>query len=278
MTWSIFYIELVMRYLLPIIVLFVISCTQKSQDLIVAGSTSVQPFIEKLAEEYMTKNPGIKINVQGGGSTAGIQAVFNKTCAIGTSSRHLVPSENGLHKFLMAIDGIAIVVHPENPIANLTHDEIKDIFSGRITNWKEVGGPDRRIFAVTREEGSGTRGAFEELIMHGSAISDACLVQDSNGAIREIIASTPQAIGYISAGLVDNKRKPLAIDDVLPSLENFARGEYKFIRPFLLLTKDEPSGCIKGFLDYVSSQEAQHILKHEGLIPANMINNERTNF
>ncbi len=267
-----------MRYLLLVISLFMVNCTQKSHDIIVAGSTSVQPFIEKIAEEYMAKHPGVKINVQGGGSTAGIQAVFNKTCAIGTSSRHLAPSENSLHKFLMAIDGIAVVVHPDNPITGLTHDELKDIFSGRIINWKEVGGPDRKIFAVTREEGSGTRGAFEELIMHGTAISDACLVQDSNGAIREIIANTPQAIGYISAGLVDNRVKPLAIDAVLPSFENIGSGEYKFVRPFLLLTKDEPAGCTKEFLDYVLSAEAQHILEHEGLIPVNMTNNERTNF
>jgi len=253
------------------------ACSQKSGDIIIAGSTSIQPFIEKLAEEYMAKNPNIKINVQGGGSTAGIQAVFNKTCAIGTSSRYLEPSEQSLHTYTMAIDGIAIIIHPSNPITNLTHDALKDIFSGRITNWKDVGGPDKKIIIVTREEGSGTRGAFEDLIMHKTAISDACLVQDSNGAIRETIAITPQAIGYISAGLVDERVKPLSIDDIYPSVENFENGEYKFIRPFLLLTKDEPTGVVKSFIEYILSSEAQKILQHEGLIPVSIINNERTN-
>jgi len=265
------------RYLLLTIFLFNF-CSKKSTDIVIAGSTSVQPFIEKLAEEFMIKHKNIKINVQGGGSTAGIQAVFNKTCAIGTSSRHLNPSEQGLNTYVMAMDGIAIIVHPDNPITDLTHEQLKDIFAGKIKNWKEVGGPDKRIYAVTREEGSGTRGAFEELIMHGTAISDACLVQDSNGAIREIIANNPQTIGYISAGLVDKRVKALSIDGIEPKIENYKNGSYKFLRPFLLLTLEEPKGNVKSFIDYVLSEEAQEILKNEGLIPANIVQNEREDF
>ncbi len=259
------------QFWLIIVNIFFLFCSRRQSDIIIAGSTSVEPFIEKLAEEYMSKNPQVRINVQGGGSTAGIQAVFNRTCAIGTSSRNLHPEEQRLHTFIMAIDGIAIVVHPSNPVSNLTHDELRDIFAGRITNWKEVGGPDKRIFVVTREEGSGTRGAFEELIMHKTAISDACLVQDSNGAIREIIANTPQAIGYISAGLVDQRVKALSIEGIPPTLENYKNGSYKFLRPFLLLTLEEPKGLVKQFIDYVLSEEAQQILKREGLIPMSLL-------
>jgi phosphate transport system substrate-binding protein len=261
-----------------ILSLVFLTCASKSGDIIIAGSTSVQPFIEKLAEEYMAKNPKIKINVQGGGSTAGIQAVFNRTCDIGTSSRNLHPSEQGLNVYLMAMDGIAIIVHPTNPLNNLTHEELREIFAGRIKNWKEVGGPDKEIFAVTREEGSGTRGAFEELIMHGTPISDACLVQDSNGAIREIIANTPQAIGYISAGLVNERVKALSIDSIAPTIENYKNGRYKFLRPFLLLTLEKPQGVVKSFIDYLLSDTAQKILQHEGLIPAKILNNEREGF
>ncbi|MGB9720160.1 MAG: phosphate ABC transporter substrate-binding protein [bacterium] len=264
-----------MRRLLLIISLLLFACSQKSGNIVIAGSTSVQPFIEKLAEEYMAKNPNIKINVQGGGSTAGIQSVFNKTCAIGTSSRHLQESEQNLCTFIMAVDGITIIVHPDNSLTNLTHDELKDIFAGKITNWKQVGGPDKKIIAVTREEGSGTRAAFEELIMHNTAISDACLVQDSNGAIREIVANTPQAIGYISSGLVDKRVKPLSIDNVQPSVENLENGSYKFVRPFILLTKEEPTGAVKSFIEYVLSQEAQEILLHEGLIPVPVQDNNK---
>ncbi len=266
-----------MPRIILILSLVVLTCSNKSGDIIIAGSTSVQPFIEKLAEEFMARNPQIKINVQGGGSTAGIQAVFNKTCSIGTSSRHLHSSEQGLIVSVMAVDGIAIIVHPSNPVTNLTHDELKDIFAGRIKNWKEVGGLDKRIYAVTREEGSGTRGAFEELIMHETAISDVCLVQDSNGAIREIIANTPQAIGYISAGLLDKRVKALSIDGIAPTIENYKNGSYKFLRPFLLLTLEKPEGAIKSFIDFILSDDAQKILQHEGLIPANIFN-ERKDF
>lgn len=258
-----------MRNLLALAPLIFLCCfrAQKSNDIIIAGSTSVEPFIEKLAEEYMAKHPEVKINVQGGGSTAGIQAVFNRTCAIGTSSRHLKPDEQDLHTFTMALDGIAVIIHRSNPLTNLTHEQLKDIFSGRIDNWKRVGGPDKKIIVVTREEGSGTRGAFEELIMHETAISDACLVQDSNGAIREIVAITPQAIGYISAGLIDERVKAVSIDGVYPSVENLVSGEYKFVRPFLLLTRDEPGGIVRSIIEYILSAEAQEILQHNGLIP-----------
>lgn len=258
-----------MRSLLTLTPLIFLCClrSQKANDIIIAGSTSVQPFIEKLAEEFMVKYPQVKINVQGGGSTAGIQAVFNRTCAIGTSSRHLKPDEQDLHTFTMALDGIAVVIHRSNPLTNLTHEQLKDIFSGRIDNWKQINGADKKIIVVTREEGSGTRGAFEELIMHGTAISDACLVQDSNGAIREIVAITPQAIGYISAGLVDERVKAVSIDGVYPSVANFVSGEYKFVRPFLLLTRDEPNGIVRAIIEYILSPEAQEILRHNGLIP-----------
>lgn len=268
----IFYVELAVRFLLISISILCCFCSRKSGDIIIAGSTSVEPFIEKIAEEYMAKHPEVKINVQGGGSTAGIQAVFNGTCAIGTSSRNLKPQEQGLHIFTMALDGIAVIVHKSNPIMNLTHDQLKEIFSGRIKNWKEVGGMDKKIIVVTREEGSGTRGAFEELIMQEAVISDACLVQDSNGAIREIIAATPQSIGYISAGLVDERVKAVSIDGIYPSVANFVNGEYKFVRPFLLLTKDEPSGIVKSLIEFTLSPEAQKILQFNGLIPVNEIN------
>ncbi len=264
-----------MRYILGFTFLL-LACSQRQSDIVVAGSTSVEPFIEKLAEEFIKANPDVKITVQGGGSTAGIQASFNKTCNIGTSSRHLKDSEQGLKTYLMALDGIAIIVHPTNPVNNLTEKEIRDIFAGKIKNWKELGGRDNKIIAVTREEGSGTRGAFEELIMKGEAISDACLVQDSNGAVREIIATTPQAIGYISAGLVEEGRvKALSIDSIYPSIENFISGKYKFVRPFLLLTKDEPCGLVKQFIEYTLSPEAQKILNKNGLIPVANTENER---
>ena len=248
--------------------LSLLTCAQRRGGIIIAGSTSVQPFIEKIAEHFMEKHPEITINVQGGGSTAGIQATLNKTCNIGTSSRNLKVDERRLKIILMAVDGIAVIVHRNNSVDNLSIEDIRGIFAGEITRWLEVGGSDDIIIPVTREEGSGTRGAFEEMIMGDVAISDACLVQDSNGAVREIIASTAQGIGYISVGLVDEREKAVAIDGVEPNIANLITGKYQFSRPFLLLLLEEPIGEIKKFIDYVLSPEAQDILKHDGLIPA----------
>jgi len=247
--------------------LSLLTCSQRKGGIIIAGSTSVQPFIEKVAEQFMQQHPDIIINVQGGGSTAGIQATFNGTCDIGTSSRNLKESEKGLKTIPIALDGIAIIVHRNNQLDNLSVKQIQDIFAGKITNWGELGGEDEIIIPVTREEGSGTRGAFEEMIMGEVRISDACLVQDSNGAVREIIATTPQGIGYISVGLVDEREKALAIEGVWPTIENLTSRKYRFTRPFLLLLRDEPDNDIKKFIDYVLSSEGQEILEHDGLIP-----------
>lgn len=218
-------------------------------------------------EEY----PKITVNVQGGGSTAGIQATFNKTCDIGTSSRNLRVEEKGLRVTLIALDGIAVIVHKNNPIDNLTEEQIRKIFSRSIRNWKELGGVDKEIIPVTREEGSGTRASFEAMIMSEATISDACLVQDSNGAVREIIATTPQGIGYISVGLVDEREKPIAINIVKPTLSNLVSENYRFARPFLLLLLEEPKGNVKKFIDYVLSEKGQGILASSGLIAAKEI-------
>ncbi len=216
----------------------------------------------------MAKNRDIIIAVQGGGSTAGIQATLNRTCDLGTSSRELKADERGLKVIVIAIDGIAIIVHKDNPVDNLSIEQIRAVFSGKIANWEELGGENRKIIAVTREEGSGTRGAFEEMVMNDIAISDACLVQDSNGAVREIIATTRQGIGYISVGLVDERVKALAINKVKPTHANMIIHRYRLIRPFLLLLRDDATGNIKKFVDYVLSDEAQDILMRNGLTPA----------
>ena len=265
-----------MRYLKLLVILCLLTCAHKKKGgIIIAGSTSVQPFIEQVAQNYMNKHPGIVINVQGGGSTAGIQATFNRICNIGTSSRNLVGDEKRLKQILIAMDGVSVIVHPSNPIDNLSVEQIRGIFAGRIRNWKELGGKDETIIPVTREEGSGTRGSFEEMIMEGEEISDICLVQDSNGSVREIIATTPNGIGYISAGLVDEREKAVAINGIKPTPENLSSHRYRFCRPFLLLLLDEPKGKVKDFIDYVLSPEGQKILAGNGLIPAVAFNNER---
>lgn len=260
-----------MRCALCFLLLGLVGCKPNRGGVIIAGSTSVQPFVEKVAEHFMEENPGITVNVQGGGSTAGVQATMNGTCDIGASSRNLKPSERGLRTILIALDGIAVILHKDNPLEDLTVEQVRGIFTGKISNWRELGGLDKEIIPVTREEGSGTRVSFEDMIMGGEAISDACLVQDSNGAVREIIATTLQGVGYISIGLVDDREKAVAINGIQPTLANLVTEKYRFSRPFLFLMREEPRGHCKRFIDYVLSSEGQQILGSSGLIPINQV-------
>jgi len=232
----------------------------------IAGSTSVMPFTEKLAEYFMLDHPDFVINVQGGGSTAGVQACLNRTVDIGMSSRQLKGDEKSLNAITVCNDGISVTVHPKNPIDNLTLEQIRDIFNGKIKNWKDLGWIDRKIDAVTREEGSGTRGAFEELIMNKMEIDDGIMVQDSNGSVREVVATDPYAIGYLSLGLLDERVKGLSVEGIAPTVENIKAGNYKIVRPFLFLTNGRPGDNTQLFIDFVLSKDGQIILKKEGLI------------
>jgi phosphate transport system substrate-binding protein len=234
--------------------------------LTVAGSTSVQPFAEKIAEHYMAAHPGDSINVQGGGSTAGVKAAETGAAQIGMSSRHLKPEEEGLRQFVIAQDGIAVIVHASNPVRSLTREQIAAIFAGEVPSWAVFGGAAHPIHFVTREEGSGTRGAFEEMVMEKKSIAARALVQDSNGAVREIVASDRNALGYISLGLVDRRVRAVAVDGVQPNVGEIHERRYAIVRPFLFLTREEPRGAARAFIDYVLGPEAQRLLTLEGLV------------
>ncbi|MFP3867163.1 MAG: phosphate ABC transporter substrate-binding protein [Desulfobacteraceae bacterium] len=234
--------------------------------LTVAGSTSVQPFAEKLAEIYMQQHPDLLINVQGGGSSAGILAVEQGAADIGMSSRDLTPDEKHLNDIPIAWDGIAIIVHPSCPLENLSLQELGQIFTGQIHNWGQLGLKSHGIHTITREAGSGTRNAFEELVMGQAEITPAALVQDSNGSVREIVANDPHALGYISVGLVNDQVKPLAVEGVRPNSINIKEKRYTLIRLFYFLTLAPPSGAAKGFIDYVLSRKGQLLLEVEGLV------------
>jgi phosphate transport system substrate-binding protein len=247
-----------------------IGCGRNEQQkgITVAGSTSVQPFADKWAEVYMEEHPDRVVNVQGGGSSAGIQAAKSGAANIGTSSRELKTEEMDLNQIIVARDGLAVIVHPANKITNISMSQLKDIFAGVIANWKEIGGVDRPIIVVTREEGSGTRGAFQEMVMKKNRICKWAIVQDSNGSVREVVSGDPHAIGYISLGLVNDKVKALKLDGMLASDENIVTKKYKLVRPFLFLTKGLPTGAVKGFIDFVLSKDGQELVSKEGLIQA----------
>jgi len=260
---------------LPKIVLFLLlilaaalGCQRSRAGITVAGSTSVEPFAELLAEEYMRRHPQSHIYVQGGGSTAGIVAARTGAAHIGMSSRALLPEEKDLRAVTIARDAIAVIVHPKNPVQDLSLVQLNQVFSGRIKNWKELGGQSRPIVLVTREEGSGTREAFQKFVMKKEDICLEALVQDSNGAIRQVISNDPNAIGYISLGLVNDKVRALSISRAEPNLANIENGTYTLVRPFLFVFDREPGGEAKAFLYFTLSQAAQKLLEKEGLIPA----------
>jgi phosphate transport system substrate-binding protein len=236
------------------------------RPLCIAGSTSVQPFAEKLAEIYMHRHPGARIDVQGGGSSAGIYAAVHGAADLGSSSRELIGDEKKLIEIPIAYDGIAVIVHPSNPLTNITLTQIRKIFSGAVTNWQALGLPPHAIDVITREEGSGTREAFEHLVMGKHEITPAALVEDSNGSVREIAAGDPYSLAYISAGLVNQQVKALAIDGVLPTRDNIKNHTYKLVRRFLLVSRAQPAGSCKAFLNFVLGPNGQKILESEGLV------------
>ena len=255
-------------WLFPLLlILSGVGCQRSKAGITVAGSTSVEPFAELLAEEYMAQHSGSHIYVQGGGSTAGIEAAISRAANIGMSSRALKLEENNLHPVMIAKDAIAIIVHPSNPVQNLALDRIRDVFSGKIRNWKELGGSFHPIDIVTREEGSGTRESFQNFVMGKEDINLGALVQDSNGAVRQVISSDSSAIGYISLGLVNDQVNPVKISGVEPNLANVYNGTYTLVRPFLFVFNGEPVGEAKSFLEFVLSPPAQKLLLKEGLVP-----------
>lgn len=235
---------------------------------IVAGSTSVQPYAEVLAEEYMVLNHGSEIDIQGGGSSAGITAAQSRSADIGMSSRALKDEEKSLWYVEIARDGLVLIVNPKNPIQNLTLDQVRDIYTATITDWSQLGGPKSKINIITREEGSGTRSAFAELVMDKTEITPKAIVQDSNGAVRQLVADDPNAIGFISLGLVNDKVKALHLGGIAATRENIMNGSYSLSRPFLFVTNGEPTGLAKEFIDFTLSSEGQKLLSNEGLIPS----------
>lgn len=242
-----------------------------SDSISVAGSTTVQPLAELFAEAFMADNPGVTIDVQGGGSSVGVKAAGQDTSDIGMASREIKDSE--LEEFTdlvihtIARDGIALVVNADVSVDNISLEDARAIFTGEISNWSEVGGTDEPIIVVSREEGSGTRGAFEEMVMDEALISENAILQPSNGSVRTTVSTTPASIGYISFGYLDNTTKPVMIAGVAPTEKNAANGSYSVVRPLNMLTNGEPEGVIADFFEFIFSEAGQAIVADEGYLP-----------
>ncbi len=236
------------------------------------GSTSMQKVMMALGAAFMENNSGTNFTYNGTGSGSGIKAVKDGTCDIGLSSRYLKDSEKaeGLKETILAIDGIAIIVHPGNAVADLTVDQISAIFKGEITNWKDVGGSDGEIVLIGREENSGTRDGFESI----TDTEGACKYRQeltSNGAVLTAVAENPNAIGYVSLSSVKDTVKAISVNGVAPSEESIKDGSYAVQRPFVLVTKEgaQLSETAQTFFDYATSSEAREIISAAGVVPAN---------
>jgi phosphate transport system substrate-binding protein len=243
-------------------------CGKQRISVTAAGSTAFQPFAEKLAEQFMAEQSDIAVTIQGGGSALGVQAALSGAAQIGMADLiQLPPEAQALTAIIVARDGIAVVVNNKNPINNLTMEQIRNIFSGKISNWKELGGADHGITVVSREAGSGTRSSFEKIVKDVTLTKDA-IIQDSNGTIRETVAMDENAVGYLSHGLLNEKIKAVTVHGTACTTEDVVAGRYPIVRPVYLLTKGEPTGACKAFIDYICSAEGQKTIKESGLIPA----------
>ena len=238
-----------------------------------AGSTTVQPLAEELAESFMGMNPDVVIEIQGGGSSVGVTSAGDATVDIGNASREIKDSEfeayPDLQVFTIAYDGIAIVVNADVDLDSLSVEQVRAIFGGEITNFNEVGGSDAEITVVSREEGSGTRAAFEELVMEykdasgekvATSISENAILQQSNGQVRTTVSTTPNTIAFLSFGFLDDSVKAVTIDGVAPSVENVKNGSYSIYRPLNMMTNGAPGELAQAFLDYILSDAGQAIV------------------
>ena len=238
----------------------------------ISGGTAHIPVMKAAAQAIMTANPDIQITIAGGGSGAGIKQVGEGLVDIGNSGRSATEKEvaaYGLYKYKWAVDGVAAVTHPDNPVKALTSAQLADIFSGKIQNWNTLGGADAPITRYTRDAASGTRAVFWKKALKKGTITDKAHVVVSNGAMKSAVRNDPHAIGYVSVGYLDSHVAPITLDGILPSLETVKTGEYKVARGLYSNTRGPAKGLAKKFLDYIYSAEGQALAAAKGFIPVN---------
>mgnify|MGYP001146674910 FL=1 len=266
-------------FTLALVLIMITACGQSPQSsenkiFTMVGSSTIQPLAEKLAEGYMAENSSVRVDVQGGGSSVGVKAAGGQTADIGMASRDFKESEfsefPNIVVTVIARDGIAIIANENVGVSDLSLEQIQKIFSGQIKNWSELGGADAHIIVVSREEGSGTRTAFEEMVLGEDLLmTETAILQPSNGSVRTTVSTTPDAIGYLSFGYLDESVKAISVDGVAPTEANASNGTYPVVRPLNIITYGEPSGDLKLFIDYILSDSGQAIVGDEGYIAVN---------
>ena len=252
-----------------------VSFAAAAGTVVVNGSTTVLPAMQKISEDFMAKHKDIQVSLSGGGSGHGIKALMDKTTDVAMASRDMKPAEvenvkkNGGEavRFTVAIDAIVPIVHPKNTVKDLSLQQIRDIYAGRITNWKEVGGPDARITVVSRDSSSGTFETWEELVMKGERVQQRALLQASNGAVLQTVAKNPNAIGYVGLGYITKDIKDVTIGGMKASAESALSRTWPLARDLYLFTNGQPSGDTKTLIDFALSPEGQVSVKEVGFVP-----------
>lgn len=240
------------------------------EEVIVTGSTTLLPIAEVAGEMYGEDHPGVSVLVSGMGSSAGIESVSNGSSDIGTSSRELKEAERGLGLIdtPVAYDAIAVIVHPDNPVTELSTREVRSIFAGDITNWSEVGGPDMPIGLVNRDEASGTREAFAKIVMGDARFDKGAVILPGTGQVRAVVSEVKGAIGYISLGFVTDEVRAVAVDGIDPSEAAVVAGTYPIQRVLHFFSQGEPRGRAAEYMNFVLSPAVQDsIVRDAGFIP-----------
>lgn len=245
--------------------------TSGLNKVVLAGSTTVQPLAEVLAGAYGVRVPTTQVDVQGGGSSVGVKSAVDHSADIGMASRVIKDSEleefPQLASVAIAMDGIAVVVNPGVNVDSLTIEEVAQIFAGEITNWEPFTGQDMVIITAAREEGSGTRDAFESMVMDGKLVTDRAILQPSNGSIVTTVSTTPGSISFISFGYISEDIKVVRINDIDASAETVLDGSYPLARPLNFVLDGSAEGEASAFINFVLSDEGQAIVLDEGYIP-----------
>lgn len=247
------------------------------EKIVLEGSTTVGPIAKAFAEYYMSMNKDVNITVSESGSGNGAKAMVNSTCDIANMSRFMKEKEFkacadvGVMPVahVVAMDGLPILVHPSNPISKLTVEQVHDIYVGKITNWKEIGGPDMKIVVISRDTNSGTYETFEMLVMGKDKIMDGAEYVGSNGAVRQRVQSTPAAIGYAGLGFVDKTVKALTVNDVFPDARTVSSGKYPIARPLYMFTNGYPKlgSHVHQFVTIHLTEKGQEIIEDIGFVP-----------
>jgi len=251
---------------------FVIPCY--AEKIVIEGSTTVLPIAQKAAEVFMNNNADADISVRGGGSGVGIASLIDGTCDIADASRAIKESEldkavtNGRNPKanVIAMDGICVIVNSSNSISALTKKQIKDVYTGKISNWSQLGGPNEKIVVVSRDSSSGTFEAFGELVLSGDKVRPDALLQASNQAVTSVVSKTPGGIGYVGLGYLSGGVKALDVDNVKASKETVLTGKYSIGRPLFMYTNGTPKGLTKDFIDFILSKDGQKLVEEEGFV------------